>query len=137
MTISSVGQLGLRLQAFLWIVSFGLLLLLSGCGFAYDERLVGNYYLVAVDVATEKMISYELPDGGLAPRIPRQVDSVGWNEQYIVARCNGSDKEYYFLCIGKDSPYSLVRDCVEGPMELSEFESAKKRLRLPDFSRRF
>jgi nitrous oxide reductase accessory protein NosL len=116
-----------------------LALLLSGCGYAHDEKLTGPYRLIAVDVDEQMDVSYSLPNGGAIGRIPETVFSVGWNDRYIVAKQhpknNRSITNYYYLDMSRDSTYADPSASVAGPLKESDFLRKRTELSLPDFSR--
>jgi hypothetical protein len=113
--------------------------ILSGCGFAHDERLTGDYRLIAVDSVEEMSVCRRLPDGNAIGRIGETVFAVGWNDQYIVAKQhpakNRNVTNYYFLDISRDSTYADPSQSVTGPLTEAVFNQRKAELKLPDFRR--
>jgi hypothetical protein len=57
---------------------------LSACGFVRDEHIDGPYRLVAIDIAEQTDVCYEI-QGGCIGRIPATVYAVGFNGTYLVA----------------------------------------------------
>ena len=115
------------------------LLLFSGCGFVHDDHIDGPYYLVAVDVSSQMVLSYDLGNGNRIGRVQETVFAVGWNSTYLVAqRHPDGDKsktEYYYLIRKLDHKYADPSECVRGPYDIIEFDAKKRELNLPDFSR--
>ena len=113
--------------------------ILSGCGFVHDERLTGDYRLIAVDVMEQMSVSLSLPGGSAIGRINETVFAVGWNDRYIVAKQhpanNRSITHFYYLDISRDSTYAEPSQSVTGPLTEAEFAQRKAELKLPDFRR--
>jgi hypothetical protein len=116
-------------------------LLLSGCGFVHDERLTGNYRLIAVDVMEQMSVNHSLNNGSAVGRINETVFAVGWDQRYIVAKQHPNNNRvvtnYYYLEMAKDSPYADPSASVTGPLTETEFKQRQAELRLPDFKRTF
>lgn len=115
--------------------------ILTGCGFVHDERLTGDYRLIAVDVLEQMSVCRSLQDGLSVGCINETVFSVGWNEHYIVAKQHpGNDRgvtHYYYLDISRDSPHADPNQSVTGPLTETEFKKRQAELNLPDFRRTF
>jgi hypothetical protein len=118
-------------------------LLLSGCGDAIHERLTGPYILIAIDVDEQLSVSRDEGHGISIGRIGPVVTDVGWNTNYIVAAVRpekrpGTPPSFYFLDIAKDAVDTGDQyQAVTGPLSKDEFEKAKQKLGLPEFSRHF
>lgn len=124
-----------------------LALLISGCGFVHDERLVGPYRLVAMDVASDMSICFSLPDGNcVGDGLPGPtVFSAGFNDKYLVAAVHpetasgGPDwmrTDYYYV-IRSSVLGILPRNGTIGPFDQKAFAAETARLRLPGFTRTF
>jgi len=117
-------------------------LLLCSCGDAIHERLAGPYVLIAIDVDEQLSVSRDEGNGISIGRIGPVVTDVGWNTNYIVAAVRpekkpGTPSTYYFLDIAKDSSSGDQYQAVTGPLTKDEFEKAKQKLGLPEFTRHF
>jgi hypothetical protein len=118
-------------------------LLLFGCSDAIHERLTGPYILIAVDVDEQLSVSRDEGNGISIGRIGPVVTDVGWNTNYIVAAVRpekkpGTSPSFYFLDIAKDAANTGDQyQAVTGPLSKDEFEKAKQKLGLPEFSRHF
>jgi len=119
-----------------------LAVLLSGCGDAIHEGLTGPYILIAVDADEQLSVSRYVGDGISIGRIGPVVTDAGWNTNYIVAAVRpegkpGTPPSYYYLDIAKDSTVGDQYQAVTGPLSKDEFDKAKQKLGLPEFSRHF
>ena len=112
---------------------------LTGCGFVHDERLTGDYRLVAVDVLEQMSVSRSLPGGNAIGRIDETVFAVGWNDRYIVAKQHPANDRnvtnYYYLDMSRDSAYADPNQSVTGPLAEAEFKRHQAELKLPGFRR--
>jgi hypothetical protein len=112
---------------------------LTCCGFVHDEKLIGPYRLVAIDIPAEMSVCYTLQTKSCIGRIPETVFSVGWNERFIVAKQHPSkDKavtNYFILDMAKDSELSDPGGSVIGPLSSSEFIELSKSMTLPAFTK--
>ena len=116
---------------------------LCGCGDAVHERLTGPYVLIAVDVDEQLCVAREVSFGNSLERIRPVVTDVGWNRRYIVAAVRppggpGVPPAFYYLDMDQDSDYPGNQyKAVTGPLSKSEFDKAKAKLSLPEFTRHF
>lgn len=117
---------------------------LAGCWqtVVFDEKISGPYRLSAIEITEEMSVCYELKEEDTCiGRIPETVFSVGWNENFIVAKqhppANKAVTNYFILDRKKDAKYVDPSVTVIGP--LSEFEYKKKSslMSLPEFTRTF
>ena len=78
-------------------------LLLSGCGFVHDEKLVARYQLVAVDANNEMSLCWHLDNGncvgdGLGGPT---LFAAGYNDKFVVEavhpESNRSRTVYYYI----------------------------------------
>ncbi len=121
------------------IVLLAISALLCSCGFVHDERLTGNYRLIAVDVMEQMSVDHSLDNGSAIGRINETVFAVGWDQRYIVAKQHPNNNRavtnYYYLEMAKDSPYADPSASVTGPLTAQEFASKQNELKLPPFTR--
>ncbi|MGZ8998467.1 MAG: hypothetical protein ACXW2T_06385 [Allosphingosinicella sp.] len=122
----------------------------------HDEKLVGPYRLTAIDTMETLSILWEIPGGGLVgDGLPGPtVFAAGYDQYYLAAavhpqycppfaeNCSGHGMnrelaEYYYVVRSADERERIPYDGIKGPFTASQFEAAKIRLGLPDFSRRF
>jgi hypothetical protein len=115
-----------------------------GGGFfdAIHQPMVGPYILIAVDSDEQLVVAYDRGDGFSIGRIGPVVTDAGWNSAYIVAAVRPPGKRqtassYYYLEIQRDSEWGDQFQAVTGPLSQAEFDLAKRRLDLPEFSRSF
>jgi len=114
-------------------------LIFCGCGFVHDERLTGDYRLIAVDTLEQMSVSLGLPGGNAIGRIEETVFAVGWSDRYIVAKQhpanNRSVTSFFILDMSRDSTYADPSESVTGILSEAEFNNLKAELKLPDFRR--
>ena len=114
----------------------------SGCGDAINERLTGPYRLIAID-ADDQLNVARYEGGGISVgRIGPVVTDAGSNQRYIVAAVRPEDRpgaapSFYYLDIAKDTNKGDQYQAVTGPLSKDEFDKAKQKLGLPDFTRHF
>jgi len=135
-------SLGRMNHHIIYTVVTALSLLLNGCADAIHEHVTGPYILIAIDVDEQLSVSRDEGHGISIDRIGPVVIDVGWNTNYIVATVRpkkkpGTPLSYYFLDIAKDSGTGNQYQAVTGPLTKDEFEKAKQKLGLPEFSRHF
>ena len=116
--------------------------LLSGCGDAIHERLTGPYILIAVDSDEQLCVSQNVGNGISLDKIGPVVTDAGWNTNYIVAAVRPEGKpgtlpSFYYLDIAKDTNIADQYYAVTGPLSKDEFDKAKQKLGLPEFTRHF
>jgi hypothetical protein len=113
-------------------------ILLSGCGFVHDEKIIGPYRLAAVDVDQQMSVCYELASGGCIGRIDETVFAVGADARYIVAQQHPSNDRtvtnYFILVIASDSELADPSKSVIGPLSEAAFRAKAQSLRLPAFT---
>ncbi len=121
--------------------SLAVSMILCGCGFVHDERLTGNYRLIAVDVLEQMSVDRTLDSGSAVGRINETVFAVGWDQRYIVAKQHPDNDRtvtnYYYLEMAKDSPFADPGASVTGPLAEAAFTQCKTELKLPEFTRTF
>jgi hypothetical protein len=115
-----------------------------GGGFfdAIHQPMVGPYILIAVKSDEQLCVGYDIGNGCSIGRIGPVVTDAGWDSAYIVAAVRPPGKpqarpSYYYLEINRDSKWGNNSEAVTGPLSQAEFDLAKQKLNLPDFSRSF
>ncbi len=93
--------------------------------FVHKERIVGDFFLVAVDSDQEMDISYKISnDGDFIGVVPATVYSIGHDSLYIYAKQHpdGPDGKtnYYIIPIEVQHPYN-VEEGVIGPLDKNQF----------------
>jgi len=121
-----------------------LTLALVGCGdFVHHERLTGPFVFVVVYGAEELRSVARYEGHGISVgRIGPVVTDAGWSTNYIVAAVRpegkpGTAPSYFYLDIAKDSTVGDQYQAVTSPLAKDEFDKAKQKLGLPEFSRHF
>jgi hypothetical protein len=121
-----------------FIVTVGAMTM-SGCGFVHDEKIIGPYRLVAVDIDEQMSVCYELGSGGCINRIDETVFAVGADARFIVAKQHPAGDRtitnYFILVIGHDSELADPKKSVVGPLSESAFLEKSRLLHLPAFLR--
>lgn len=115
--------------------------------FAHNETLVARYKLVAIDVKEDMSLCWALDNGNCAgDGLPGPtVFAAGFNDRYVVAAVHpatsGKSITQFFYIIrnpaDEDKDSGLPYKDIKGPFGKEDYESAKARLHLPDFSRVF
>jgi hypothetical protein len=129
------------------VAAIGSLLLLSGCGFIHDERLVGRYRLVAVDDRADMSLCWSLDSGDcVGDGLPGPtVFAAGFDDKYIVAAVHPHLSQRgitQFFYVARD-PANENKDSglpyrgIKGPFSQVEYAAESTRLRLPPFTRIF
>lgn len=129
------------------ILHITLLLILSGCGFVYEQQLTGNYYLVAIDSKQDMAVCYHdepelwLGIGG------NGVYEVGHDEYFILTkkykelqdslgmsfhRYDKNITEYYIIPVDNTQNHFDAQENYLGPLTSEEFEAKRKELRVSD-----
>lgn len=112
--------------------------LLQNCiGSAYDKKLNGGYYLLAIDVKEDMLLAYEDGQYGIGI-IEATVFSVGQNDNYIIAKQHPKisslfiDKTVvnYFIIPLQDKISKSPEKNVFGPLTLGEFNQKRKELNI-------
>ena len=103
-------------------------------GFAFFEKLDGNYVLVSPDRLDELKLSYLLEDGNCVGRVKGPVVLVGWNSACVVAarRSAGSSLEYYIVNRQLDGPYAETSKVVTGPFSQVQYLAQQRAQGLPE-----
>lgn len=124
----------------------GLLLLLLSCsgnmGFAYQEKIVGNYYLIAIDNIDQCGISYHKPSDGpdYGLIITETVFAVGYNNNFMIIKQhprtwpsppNKKITNYYILPIKNEMNWRTNNGLI-GPLTEGEFIENRKKLQIPE-----
>ncbi|KQZ34145.1 DUF3997 domain-containing protein [Duganella sp. Root1480D1] len=119
-----------------------LLTLLTGCwqSVIFDEKITGPYRLSAIDISEQMSVCYELKGkDSCVGRIEETVFSVGWSEQFIVAKQHPSNDRsvtnYFIIDIQKDAELLDPSESVTGPLTEAEYQEKSKSMSLPAFSR--
>lgn len=108
---------------------------LSGCpfmGLVYEEDLVGDYAIWAVDVMEDAAIVHKAKGTtGAEVVVSQMVFAYGWNDDFIIAMQH-PEKDYK-IDEGKTDWYVVeVRSGkVHGPMDESAFRTLRKELGIP------
>ena len=109
-------------------------IVLVGCwGFVYENRLVGKYGLVAVDIDEEMSVVEMLPSGDAITLIGETVFAVGWNDEFIIAKQHPYDEENWLVQrdITNFFILSVLDGEVIGPLNESSFVSQRTQLGVP------
>ena len=124
-------------KVILLIITLGLFL--QGCGglgFAYRKHLVGNYYLIAVDVKENICVSYSDDINSYWNITGERVYEAGCNNDFIIAKayqsCDKDVTEYYLISINDGQDSLKVQYEKFGPLTKEDFERKKIELKVPD-----
>ncbi len=114
---------------------------LNACqAFFYEEHIIGNYYLVAVDGDEDMCISYQVEDQKMYGEIiiPSTVFAVGYDEDFIIVKQHPMnfpdvDKSItnYFIIPVKNKIHKTLELNKIGPLSLEEFNKKRNELNIP------
>ena len=100
-------------------------------GFAYEEKLIGDYGLIAVDVMEQMSVSKFRNGSARVAVINETIFATGWNDEFLIAkqhpnpgRIDRSVTNFYILRVTDGELF--------GPYTESEFRKARHRLQLPE-----
>lgn len=107
-----------------------------------DQRIVGRYYLVAIDLSANTRVCFRPENAFCAGEgLPdATVFSAGGDARYVVVARHPADENYrfdrsvteYYYIIREPDDRRVGR--VVGPLNPEEFEAEAERLSLPEFS---
>jgi len=111
---------------------FVALILLQGCVGVSEEKVVGRYYLVAVDYMKEETsLNFQLDDNSSYGVVKETVFAVGYNDNYIIVKQHPSNNRditnYYIVALCKENTLWAEKGVI-GP--LTEIGFIKKRKEL-------
>ena len=116
-----------------------LIFFLFRCGFAHEEEITKNHYLIATDVGEQMNVSYYGDDDGTiyGTIIPAKVFSIGFNKNYIIAKqhpcedygCIDTITNYFILPV-KDSMNWETKNGLLGPLNKPQFLQKRKELNI-------
>jgi hypothetical protein len=122
-----------------------ILIFLSSCvgglGLAVNERITGNYYLVAADDIEQLSLSYHTEDMEdiYGTVVGETVFAVGFNNHYIIVKQHPNidfkvDKtitNYYILPLKEKINWENINGLM-GPLRFNEFNQKRKELNIED-----
>lgn len=101
--------------------------LLTLHGWEYEQKLAGDYLLLATDVREQMKISQLLPNGDAVGVIPATVFAVGWNDEFIIARQRADSRQgpahFYILRVSDGA--------VWGPLTAEQFAAERLQQQVP------
>lgn len=86
---------------------------------AYQKKIIGNYYLLAVNDKRDISVSLKLESGDYIGRVSN-VDAYAIVDSLLLIRSD-NQKKYYILNMAKDHDYAKVEDIVVGPLDSVAF----------------
>jgi len=122
------------------LYSFIFLIFTSCSGFAIEEKLLDNYYLIAGDISEDCSLSYKVSDDDFGTVIGATVFAIGYDKQFIIAKQyprtfpNPPNKKvinYYILPIKRVMNWKNKNGLV-GPLSYDQFVLKRKELKLND-----
>ncbi len=113
-----------------YFILLPIVLLFSCSDFAYEKKIVGNYYLIGVDTKTDISISLKLKSGDFIGRIEWVMQYAVVNDSLIFARSldTANKSVYYILNMNKDFDVAKIENIIIGPIDSETFNNywAKK-----------
>ena len=102
---------------------------LYSCGFAYEKKVTGKYYIIGVDIKDDLRLSYQLSSGDYVGKAPGQLLQYGFNDTFLVAKTqeykNGSPS-YYIIDMTKDSELAHEETFRVRPLSEDEYTQTWK-----------
>ncbi|HRP03146.1 MAG TPA: DUF3997 domain-containing protein [Candidatus Kapabacteria bacterium] len=113
-----------------------ILFLFSSCqDIAYNEKIIGRYYLIAIDYLEQMNLSFQLENNNSVGIIGQTVFAVGFNKNYIIVKQhpynNRKITNYYIVLMHHEMTYWSEKG-VLGPYNLEEFEQKRQELNISD-----
>ncbi|MFC5537624.1 hypothetical protein ACFPQ1_25120, partial [Rhodocytophaga aerolata] len=121
------------------------LVFLTGCIFdySYEKKLIGGYYLDAIDSEESMQLTYKYEDSGVGEGIIGEtIFDVGWNDKFIVVKqhphqfgepLNKGLTNYYIVRVVHNTiNYQTIKNNIIGPLNGEEFNEMKKKLEVPE-----
>ena len=112
-----------------FIIGLFLLINLCSCGFAYEKRIRGKYYIIGVDTEEDLGLSYKLGSGDYVGKAPGQLLQYGNNDTFLVAKTQAyknSNQAFYIIDMTKDSELALEETFRIGPLTEEEYNRSWK-----------
>jgi hypothetical protein len=106
----------------------------TGCGFAHDERMVGPYRLVAVDISEQMAVCEDAGSNVVRCVVPSSVFAAGWNPSFIIAKQHPFDEPRTSKPDKTVTNYWIIRvsdRMVIGPLSEADFHAARAKLGVP------
>jgi hypothetical protein len=102
-----------------------MIFLLQSCqDLAHEEKIVTDFYLIAVDADTDMSLSYKVNEGGYIGIISPTVFSVGYDSKYLYAKQHPEGPEgktnYFIVPIRIKNKYRLDQEVI-GPLDKHQF----------------
>lgn len=107
---------------------------MSGCGFVYDERMVGPYRLVAVDISEQMAICEDAGSNVVHCTVPPSVFAAGWNSSFIIAKQHPFAESKVAKPDKTVTNYWIIRvsdRTVFGPLSEGDYRAARTKLGVP------
>lgn len=118
------------------IIFVFLLFIINGCSGVSEDKVIGRYYLVAVDYVKERTsLNFQLDDNSSYGVVNETVFAVGFNDKYIIVKQHPSNNKsitnYYIVPVYKENTLWAGKGVV-GPLTLEQFTEKRKELSIPD-----
>ena len=100
-----------------------------------EKKIVGKYYLVAVDVAEDMTICYKLENGDYLGVVEETIFAVGFNEKYIIAKQHpGNNKSVtnYFIIPVNQSKNFYPDTRMNKALTLEQFNQGRQESGIPE-----
>jgi hypothetical protein len=96
----------------------------SSCGFAYEKRITGKYYIIGVDTKTDLSLSYKLSSDNYVGKAPGQLLKYGFNDTFLVAKTKEYNKtlpSYYIIDMTSDAELAREETFRIGPLTEGDY----------------
>lgn len=120
-------------------VFFLLIFFFAGCDYSYQRKIVGDYYLRAVNSPVTMDIGFGTSEVSEV-LVKQTVFEIHWNDEFILAKRHPSEGLNYESIIRHDIEFYIIKKVkygeekasqnIEGPMNKEKFEKRKVELGL-------
>ena len=113
-----------------------LLFIFNGCSGVSEDKVVGRYYLVAVDYVKEgTSLNFQLDNNSSYGVVNETVFAVGYNDKYIIVKQHPANNKaitnYYIVPIYKENTLWAEKGVI-GALTLEQFNEKRKELNISD-----
>lgn len=127
----------MNIYKYLFII-FLIIIFSCDSSFRYKENIIGNYYLVALELNEDMSLSYKVneEDDAFVGIVNPTVFALGYNKDYIIVKQHPEKKPFvpdktitnYFIVPLNNKVSKSVEKNIIGPLSNEEFKNKRKEL---------